>query len=593
MTIQNRLAALRHKMREAKLDYYFVSNSDPHQNEYLPECWQRYQYISGFTGSNAEVLIGLEEAYFFTDGRYTEQAKIEVDPGLFNILIYAQGTVSNLDELIQSKMQKAKIGLDPKTLTIQKAARLSKAANSVAAEAVFLQENLIDMIWPDAPALPHQPILIYPEQYAGESAKTKIDRLQDFLKAHHHDALVLNDLPSIAWLLNLRGTDVDHNPVFLSYALVSHASLTLFVDADALSSELNAYLASLNITVKPYQDFYHTLPDLCPSAVLLDAHTSNQAILESLKAHKVTLAHNPIELWKACKNDTEIAGAKKAHEIDAVALIKFLSWLDQNKTGHTEVSLSEKLLAFRKQDSRLRGTSFNTIPGYAEHGAIIHYHATPETDIAVGTESLFLLDSGGQYFEGTTDITRTLHLGKPSAFEKECYTLVLKGHLALRRAIFPKGTRGEHLDAFARQFVWNQGINYGHGTGHGVGAYLCVHEGPQRISSGGTTTPLLANMILSNEPGLYLPGKFGIRIENLVFVKPAPIKDFGFGEFYTFEDLTLVPYALNLIDVTMLTEEEIKQVDEYHLTIWQRLHTQLDDTTKAWLRTATQALSSS
>ena len=590
MTIQKRLAALRNKMQEAKLDYYFVSNSDPHQNEYLPKCWQRYQYISGFTGSNAEVLIGLEEAYFFTDGRYTEQAKLEVNSTLFNIVIYAQGAGSNLNELIQTKMHKAKIGLDPKILTIKQASRIMSAAASAEAEVVFMPDNLIDMIWPDAPTLPHQPILIYPEQYAGESAKNKIERLRRFLKAQHHDALVLNDLPSIAWLLNLRGTDVDHNPVFLSYAFISSATLILCVDASALSSELNAYLTSLNITVKPYQDFYNILADLCPPAVLLDPQTSNQAILESLKTHKVTLATNPIELWKACKNDTEIAGAKKAHEIDAVALIKFLAWLDHNKTGHTEISLREKLLDFRKQDPRLHGTSFDTIPGYAEHGAIIHYHATPETNMPVGTDSLFLLDSGGQYFEGTTDITRTLHLGKPSTFEKECYTLVLKGHLALGRAIFPQGTRGEHLDAFARQFAWNQGINYSHGTGHGVGAYLCVHEGPQRISSGSTTTPLLPNMILSNEPGLYLPGKFGIRIENLVFVKPAPIKDAGFGEFYTFENLTLVPYALNLIETTMLTQEEVKQVNDYHQTIWKRLHTHLDDATKAWLHTATQPL---
>lgn len=590
MDIKKRLSTLRELMKQEKIDYYFISNSDPHQNEYLPEAWQRYQYISGFTGSNAEILIGLDKAYFWTDGRYTEQAKMQLSADLFETFIYAQGGSSSLSGFILQNIRNARVGVDPQVVSIAQVENLRAALHATGSELVFLNRNLVDASRIEKHPLPHSKVFVLPERYTGESAESKLSKLRAFIKEQAGEAIVLNELPSIAWLLNMRGKDIPHNPVFLSYLMVTEKGGILFIDNNALSAEDHAYLKALNIEIHAYNDFYATISALAPKKVLLEGRVANQAMVNALQTHEILLVTSPVHLWKACKNATEIKGAQEAHRVDAIALVRFFAWFNQHKTELTEVSLDEKLLAFRKQMPDFQGTSFDTIAGYGPHGAIIHYRASPATDSKIGTDAILLIDSGGQYLDGTTDITRTIHLGHPSDFEKQCYTLVLKGHLALQRAVFPQGTRGEQLDILARQYLYQEGLNYGHGTGHGVGAFLCVHEGPQRISTAPTTTALMPNMIVSNEPGLYFTGKFGIRIENLVYVKKADVKDSGFGEFYTFENLTLVPYALNLIDRNMLTPTEIKQINDYHARILEVLKPSLEEDTLQWLVNATKAI---
>ncbi len=590
MSIFERLTHLRKLMEHYNIDYYFIPNSDAHQNEYLPEASKRYQYLSGFTGSNAEILVGRDKAFFWTDGRYAEQAAQELPADLFTIFIFKQAESSSLQAFISESIRKARIGVDPQIITLRQAEALRTASHLSDSELVFLTPNLIDQIWLRRPALYHSKISVLSEQHAGQSAQEKLIKLQDYLRAEKQEAIVLNDLASIAWLFNLRGTDIVHNPVFLSYALITTERAILFVNLSSLPQKTQDYLKALHIETRDYPHFYKLLPELCPPKVLLDKTYSNEAIYNALKSHKITASPSPILLWKACKNEIEIEGAAQAHRLDALALIRFFSWLDHHKTGHTELSLVDKLLSFRELAKSFQGTSFETILGYGAHGAIIHYRSTPKTNIAVGTDEILLLDSGGQYLEGTTDVTRTIHLGQPTDFEKRCYTLVLKGHLALKRSLFPAGTRGEQLDILARQFLWQEGLNYGHGTGHGVGSFLCVHEGPQRISTAATTTALQPNMILSNEPGVYLSGRLGIRIENLVYVKKSTPPHSEFGEFYTFEDLTLVPYSRKLIAKEMLSSIEIAQVNAYHARILAELGASLEVETLKWLIEATKAI---
>lgn len=588
MSIQERLKNLREVMRKEKINYYLISSTDPHRNEYLPEAWLRYQYISGFTGSNAIVLIGLKHAYFWTDNRYTEQAKIEVDPTLFQIFI--MGEDASLNEFIASDLGNITLGIDPRLVDIQEVADLQKALNAHQGKMLFIEKNLIDVRRKTLPALKHEKIFLLEEKYNGEKAANKLAKLRQFIKAQDSEAIILNELPSIAWLFNLRGKDIEHNPVFLSYAIVTLKSCVLFIDSASLSPKISDYFKKLQIEARPYNEFYEYLPHLDSKKILLEPHFTNQAILNALKNHDVQITNSPIPLWKACKNNAEIQGAKLAHQFDGIAMIRFLHWLDQQKQSLTEISLAEKLLEFRMQGKSFQGTSFDTIAGFGDHGAIVHYHAQATTDRKITDQALLLIDSGGQYLEGTTDITRTIHLGEPTQFEKHCYTLVLKGQLALKNAVFPEGTCGVQLDSLARQFLWKEGYNYGHGTGHGVGAFLCVHEGPQSISPHAAPIPLQESMIVSNEPGLYLPGKFGIRIENLVYVKKAQLAQQGFGKFYTFEDLTLVPYARKLIATELLSSEEINQINAYHSNILEQLGSLLEVEPLLWLIEATKPL---
>lgn len=590
MTISERLKMLRQQMQKQDVDFYYVSNTDPHQNEYLPAASQRYQYISGFTGSNAEVLVGLNKAYLWTDGRYTEQAKLQVPADLFEIFTYTQGVPSTLPDFVAQHLHNVRLGVDPQLLAMDQANRLQAALQNSKSTLVFIEQNLIDKIWPHQPLLEIEKVFILTTEFAGESPFQKLKKLRAFIKEQQQEAMLLNDMTHIAWLFNLRGSDTPHTPLFFSYALVTLDTCILFAHLHTLPPKVLEYLKAFHIDTQAYQDFYSTIAQLCPMNVILENKSANQAMYNTLSMHNVKLLNSPIALWKACKNEVEIHNAKAAHRLDALALIRFFNWLEKNQNNQTELSVTHKLLEFRKQAKTFKSNSFETIAGYGPHGAIIHYQANSTTNSKLGKDMLFLLDSGGQYIEGTTDVTRTIHLGEPTEFEKHCYTLVLKGHLALRQAIFAENTRGEQLDILARQFLFREGYNYAHGTGHGVGAFLGVHEGPQRISTGSTSTALQLNMVVSNEPGIYLPGQFGIRIENLVYVKKAILKNQSFGDFYTFEDLTLVPYARNLIDKTLLTQNEIDHINAYHDHILQELSSSLDLESLRWLIAATERI---
>ncbi|MCX7123228.1 MAG: aminopeptidase family protein P [Gammaproteobacteria bacterium] len=588
MNLPQKLEALRALMHTHQLDYYLAPGTDPHQSEYMPAMWQRRSFISEFDGSAGDVVIGLEKAYLWTDGRYELQAKNQLNPAHYDFFISAQGSDSSMNLFFAKQEAPVRLGVDPQLMSIAEAQNLEKCLKESGGSLVFIKENLIDLIEQPA-AFKAQPICLLNLQYTGKPAEEKIKKLQQHLSHLQCDALVLSDLSCIAWLFNLRGEDIPYNPLFLSYALISPETCTLFLNSDSLNPELTEYLYQLNVEIDEYATFYHEYGQKNFKRLLLDPRKNNQALLTGTHFKQVYFDTSPIDHWKSCKNDAEISGAIEAHRIDALAVIQFLHWLKKNGIGKTECGIADKLLEFRQKNPQFKTPSFETIPGYADNGAIMHYHAHHGQDKTIGDQTLLLVDSGGQYLEGTTDITRTVHLGTPSTFEKECYTLVLKGHLALRNARFNHGTRGEHLDVLARQFLWKKGFNYGHGTGHGVGAYLCVHEGPQRISTAATTAPLLPGMIVSNEPGLYLSGRFGIRIENLLYIKTADIES-EFGPFYEFEDLTLVPYAHQLIAIELLSFEEITQINQYHQKVWSTLYTHLEGDVLEWLKHETSPL---
>lgn len=584
MTISEKLTALRTLMRQKGLDYYFIPGGDPHQNEYLPPMWKRRDFISGFDGSNGDVLVSLKHAYVWTDGRYALQASKQLDSSLFDVFIFAQGAQNTMGEFFEALTVPVRVGVDPATINLRMASTLENALAASKGELVCLTENLIDALMPQTKFTP-QPIEIQPEKFSGRSAVDKLKALRAHLHAEKTDALILNDLASIAWLLNLRGHDIPYNPFFLSYAIIQEAHFFLYLNPESLSPAVVDYLQTIGATVRKYADFYSELTGYTFASVQLDPKSCNAAMKNALQATPIKIEASPIELWKAVKTPAELKAVSEAHRFDALALVKFFCWLDKQGVGETEASIAEKLHGFRAEHPSFKSESFTTIAGYAENGAIIHYRPEAGRDKKIGRDALLLVDSGGQYLEGTTDVTRTVHLGTPTAFEKECYTRVLKGHLALKRTIFAAGTRGEHLDALARQFLWQIGLNYAHGTGHGVGAYLCVHEGPQRISTGATTTPLTAGMIVSNEPGVYLPNEFGIRIENLVSIVKHPVSG-QMGDFYSFENLTLMPYAKKLIKDELLSAEDREDIKAYHEQIWQRLSPDLTGEALAWLKEA-------
>ncbi len=583
MNIAHKLANLRMLMREHRIDYYLVPGTDPHQSEYPPALWERRAYISGFDGSNGDALIGLNQAYLWTDGRYTLQAEKQLDPQCFKAIIDAQGGENSLSRFFETLKAKIRLGVDPTLLSLKTAQKLENALHPTGSELVYIPENLVDAMTGPLP-FSAQPIDILDLQYTGVSTEDKIKTLRAHLNEKGIDAIVLSDLPSIAWLLNLRGHDINFNPLFLSYAIVSTTELDLYLYPEALTPALNKALTAWGVRVKPYSRFYADLATLPWKKIELDPKASNQAIKNALQANTLYFHPSPISLWKAIKNKTEIAGAIEAHRLDALALCQFFSWIETHWKGLSEADIAEHLLRFRSAAASFKGESFTTIAGYADNGAIIHYHPHKGHDKAIGDQALLLIDSGGQYLEGTTDITRTIHLGTPTLYEQECYTRVLKGHLALQRTRFPQGTRGEQLDVLARQFLWQEGLNYAHGTGHGVGAYLCVHEGPQRISTATTETALSPGMIVSNEPGLYIENKFGIRIENLVVIIENS------NTFCQFENLTRVPYSRKLLALHLLTEEERTQINAYHAETLKLLSPDLTGDTFTWLKTQTEAL---
>lgn len=585
MIIEKRLQVLREIMHEHGVDYYLVPSIDAHNSEYVPTCWERRTWISNFTGSAGEALIGLKDAYLSTDGRYFLQANQELDSNHYS-LIKQLGFVSEVEVFLQKNAENKVLGVDPKVIGVGRFARLEQLMGSIGGKLVAIDSNLIDLSknkLGEEVILPNKKVILWDDKFSGFLTKDKLTWLRNELLENNADYILLNVLDEIAWLFNIRGYDVDFNPYAISYAIVGINSATLLVDSSKLDSQILAKFKDLNIKTANYVDFASEVAKLS-GAVMLDDTTASQWMFDcAVKVGKAKFIKSPIVLAKAIKNEVEKEGMRVAHRKDAVAVIKFLTWINKNWQGLNEISSSDKLEDFRKEQEHFYGLSFSTISGYASNGAIIHYRASEKSKKIISDDAMYLLDSGGQYFEGTTDITRTLHFGCPTSAEKKHYTLVLKGHLALGRAKFPEGTKGEHLDILARTPMYNELLNYRHGTGHGVGCFLGVHEGPQKISTAASSVPLMSGMIVSNEPGLYFEGQYGIRIENLVLVNEINQQS-EYGQFFEFEDLTLVPYCKKLIDFAMLDNIEINQIKDYYKRIETTILPLLDVDSAIWLK---------
>ncbi len=591
--IIERLKKLRNKMNEYGIDAYIIPTNDFHGSEYVGDYFKSRSYISGFTGSAGSVIVTKDEAGLWTDGRYFLQAETELDGTTINLYKMGEIGVPTMTEFLNDKLSKKScIGFDGRVVSIGFVKNLKQSLNNL--ELSFKYNiDLVGDIWENRPNLSSKPVFELGIEYAGETRKGKFAKVRSFLDTNSADMLVLTSLDDIAWLLNLRGADVDCNPVFLSYIMLSNTKCVLYVNKEILSEQIIINLEADGIVIKPYNDIYQDLKEEASSTVLMmDENKVNYLIYENASDKKIVNKLNPTTILKTVKNETEIKNAYLAHLKDGVALTKFIYYMKQNidKVEMTEISASDVLESLRKEQVNFIGLSFETIAGYKEHGAIIHYSATPDTNKKLANSSFLLVDSGGQYLEGTTDVTRTISLGKLSEKEKTYYTLVLKGHLALSNAVFTKGTSGASLDILAREPLFKYGLNYNHGTGHGVGSLLNVHEGPQNISPAvmRASYPFEVGMITSNEPGIYIPNEFGVRVENLILCKEYKITEFG--KFLCFDDLTLVPYEIDAIDQSLLTKAEKEQIHTYHKRVYETLSPYLTKEEKFWLKGIVEAI---
>lgn len=583
-----RLARLRALMKIEGLDGFLVPRADEFQGEYVPPASERLHWLTGFSGSAGIAAVLADRAAVLTDGRYTLQVRAETDTTVFEPV---DGVATPIHAwLAEAVTEGARIGFDPWLHTRIQARRLLGALEKVGAELIPVAENLVDRIWTDRPAPPSAPFLVQPTEYAGEAIEAKIARLAEALTV---DAFLLTQPDSIAWAFNLRGRDVAHNPVPLAFALLRKAGRpTLFVEPEKIDTAVAAHLAP-HVDVAPRAELLAALDRLAAekATVALDPAMTPEVLARRLEAAGALIveADDPVILPKACKNAAEVAGARAAHVRDGVAMAKFLAWFDAEGHATDEIACCERLEAFRAETGELVDLSFGTISGAGPNGAIVHYHATRATNRPIDRDTFFLLDSGGQYRDGTTDVTRTIAVGTPSPEMKRAFTLVLKGHLAIGGARFPVGTTGAALDTLARIALWKAGFDYDHGTGHGVGSFLSVHEGPQRIAKTGSAE-LKPGMIVSNEPGHYRTGAFGIRIENLELVTPAEPIPGGERPMLGFETLTLVPIDRRAIDVALLDAGEIARLDAYHARVAAEIGPRLDAATRAWLEQATAPL---
>ncbi len=587
-----RLSRLRAELDRRGLDGLVVAHSDPHQNECLPPSEERLAWFTGFTGSAGVAIVLGDKAALFVDGRYTLQARKQVDTKAFRI--------EHLDRpperwLVENLKPGSTLGFDPWRTTINGAKRLGKAAKQAKAHLVAVDGNPVDAIWTNRPAPPVAEVVPHPLKFAGEPAEKKLARIRTELKRQKLDAALLSDPTAIAWTFNIRGGDVAHTPIALAWALVPRQGKPrLFVDARKLTNSVRHSLARLADILEPHK-LETALGGVAKGKTIrLDQATAPRRLADVIEAAGGTVSQgaDPVTLLKAIKNKTEIEGARAAHRRDGAALVRFLAWLDRTaRDGKlTEIDTVAALESFRRDTGKLKDVSFPTISGAGPHGAIVHYRVTRETNRRLKRGELFLVDSGAQYQDGTTDVTRTVTIGNPSREMRERFTRVLKGHIAIAQAIFPDTTTGSQVDSFARAPLWTAGLDYDHGTGHGVGSYLSVHEGPVRLSKLGKA-PLRAGMILSNEPGYYKTGAYGIRIENLVLVVPERKPRGGERKLFGFETLTLAPIDRRLVDPKLLTADEIAWLDAYHARVMRELGRKLDPATREWLAAATAPLS--
>lgn len=577
------LEALRDLMRSKHIDAVIIPGTDPHQSEYPSEHWKFRDYVSGFTGSNGTAVVTLDDAGLWTDSRYFLQAAEQLEGSGFTLRkenIPGEPTV--LEWLGEVLDEDAVVGVDGRLFSLIEANRIEMfcAQNGFMFAPDF---RAAEAIWTDRPARPMNPAFVHDEALAGEDVDSKISRVVDALDAADADGLLITALDEIAWMLNLRGSDVDYTPVVIAFAYVSEDERVLFIDSEKVTSEVKDHLKKYGVKIKDYDDIEKFLGKISSTAtVMVDPNRVSDALGQAMICNKTYMA-SPVIALKGVKNECQIAGFRQAMLYDGAAMVRMMMWLEQNvANGITEMDVDRRLQQERAAYASNRGDSFHMIAGYKDHGAIVHYEATDESAYTLAPEGLLLIDTGGQYLEGTTDITRTISLGNPTAAEKHDYTLILKGHLALARAVFPKGTMGVQLDVLARGPLWNEGMTYLHGTGHGVGHFLGCHEGPQSIRMEANPTPLELGMVTSNEPGIYKTGEYGIRTENLLLCVPACSNE-EWGEFYKFESLTLFPYDTTLMDMDMLSREEVKQINDYHAMVCERLRPLLNADEAQWL----------
>jgi Xaa-Pro aminopeptidase len=615
MTTREKLAALRRLMDERGLAAYIVPSTDPHQNEYVPPCWRRRAWLSGFTGSAGEVIVTRTDAGLWTDGRYFLQAAAQLKGSGIRLYKMGEPGVATVPEYLSKALRSGDVlGVDPQVISVAAAAELEKAVAAAGASCRWLEENLVDRLWTDRPDPSLDPVKILPDKFAGETVASKLRRVRKEMKEKGAEAHVLASLDSIAWLYNIRGQDAEYNPVVISYAMVTPTEAFLHVRPEKVSEDVARKLGA-HVKLRPYESIREDLVALAAgkARVWVDRGAASRWMLDLLDGCTIVGDRSPISLMKAKKNETEIAGMRAAHVRDGVALARFLHWLDNSIASEalSEISAATKLEQFRAEGEYFQGISFDTISGYGPHGAIVHYSVTEETDVPLHPEGLYLIDSGGQYLDGTTDITRTVLLGRTATREqKERFTRVLKGHIALARVKFPAGVRGIRLDVLARVPLWDAGLDYNHGTGHGVGMYLCVHEGPQSISpTRDTGAALEPGNILSNEPGYYEAGAYGIRTENLVLVvedkpKSAGRRATGAGGgvkaaggaagagsgFLRFDTISLCPIDLRLVEPKLLTPEERAWLNDYHKTVYKALSPHMTAAEKQWLKRACAAV---
>jgi Xaa-Pro aminopeptidase len=595
--MKEKIEALRGLMKKFGLDAYLIPSTDPHQDEYIPAFWQRRKFISGFKGSAGDVVITHFKAGLWTDSRYFLQAEQELDHKVFTL--YKQGIpgVTTIKEWLAEELGKGKIlGVDSQVLSHHSFEDLHSYLDDRGIQIKSVQKNLVDAVWEDRPSPPKQKIQVHPLKYSGESVKKKLERVRKKMAEQPTDFLVIAALDEIAWLFNIRGRDIEFNPVVIAYALISDNSAVLFLDPDKLTKKSRNTLEK-SVEISNYENFFPKLHKIAHTSqgarVWIDPNRVSQRIVNILKRNtKILFSPGPIPFLKAVKNPTEIQGFRSAHVRDGVAMVKFLSWLEETLKSHriTEQSAADKLEEFRARDPFFRGISFETISAYRAHSAIVHYSPDFETDSLLHQRDIYLIDSGAQYTDATTDITRTICLGRPQTRQRNCFTRVLKGLIGLSRTSFPQGTAGRQLDTIARLPLWKNGQNYGHGTGHGIGSYLNVHEGPHAISPRCVGVALEPGMITSIEPGIYLEKQFGIRLENVVLVAEDEKNSTGHSRFYKFETLTLCPIDLQLVKREMLHQEEVEWLNAYHKQVRKILWPHIGKSEKMWLTEATRPI---
>lgn len=589
--INERIAALRAHIAKENIQAFIIPSTDPHLSEYVAPHWQSREWISGFTGSAGTVVVTAKEAGLWTDSRYFLQADRQIEET--GIALYKEmlPETPSIPAFLSSLLQKGDtVGIDGKMFSADEVQHLQRELRQSGIHVKSIADPM-QLIWSDRPAMPLAPAFVYDTKYAGKSFTEKLSAVRKKMKAAGAESLLLSALDEIAWLLNIRGSDVHCNPVVVSYLLIERYEIHCFIQPQKVTAELASYFKANGISIHGYKEIEDYLSNTHAESILVNPVKTNYAIYSAIcPTCRIINGTSPIALLKAVRNEQEIIGIHAAMQRDGIALVRFLKWLEEAVPAgrETEISVDRKLHEFRAAQPLYMGESFDTIAGYKEHGAIVHYEATPETDVALKPEGFLLLDSGAQYLDGTTDITRTIALGNLTEEEKLDYTLILKGHIALAMAVFPEGTRGAQLDVLARMPIWQQHMNYLHGTGHGVGHFLNVHEGPQSIRMNENPIPLQPGMITSNEPGVYKAGSHGIRTENLVLTVPAG--EGMFGNYLKFETITLCPICRKGIIKELLTAEEIKWLNKYHQTVYEKLAPDLNNDEREWLKEACKAI---